>query len=115
MALVLDTEANVVLTAGLVKEILNALIGRESFAIQLQDPGTYWIRFGGAAAKNAGLRLTGGRIYHSWELLPGRLGAGTTSSYEGAVSVFWEGGYNIVAGQRVPNITTNLRVIETSS
>lgn len=108
MAVTVATEANVALTPGAATEIINALVGRKGFCFQLQGPGFAWIKLGGTAAKNDGIRIG------SWETVAlsldwdvgGPVGS-AGSWYEGAISAFYEGGPD-----PDPVSSANMRVLE---
>lgn len=114
MPIVLNTQANVAVAPGVATEILDALVGREAFVLHLQAPGVFWIRFGATAAIGSGIPLKGKQTINSWDILPGRLGT-SLSSYEGAVSILWEGGTEGSKGRTAPLTTANIWVVEMTS
>lgn len=110
MALTITTQANVVLTAGVNKEIVNALVGRKSIHFQVQAPGDVWVKLAGAAAVDDGFLTRGQDVINlDWQIV----GAGNNSDfYEGSVNLFWVGG--VKDNETDPAVTANCRVIETS-
>ncbi len=111
MALTVTTEADVVLTAGANTEVVDALVGRKAVTIQVQAAGRVWIKLGGAAAVDEGVKVNGGDIITIDAGFDAQGNA--TDFYEGAVNVFWEGG-GVDPATNLPFATANCRVIELS-
>lgn len=105
MALSVSSEANVALTTGAATEVVDALVGRKVLCLQLLGPGFAWIKLGGAASKGDGFRIGPYELVNVvWDL---GMGDSSGNYYEGAVSVFYEGG-----AAPGPVSGANLRVLE---
>ena len=111
MPITITTETNVAVAPGVNTEVVDTLSGRKGLTLQLQAEGDVWIKLGGAASVNDGVRVGG------WERIVIDSSFNSTGNsadfYEGAVNVFWEGG-GVDPATNDHLTTANVRVIEAS-
>lgn len=110
MALSVTDEKTVVLSEGVLTEILDTQPGRASFAVQLQGPGEVWIGFTDPAAVGEGFRVgPWERKRGEQDFTTGRRAAGPPGApFSGPVYAIYRSG----AGEDLAPSTGSLRVLE---